>query len=233
MQSATRRFSPPESFVTSASPGGKFIALHRDFNLAIELPGVRVLDLVLHLGLPIEQLFHLVRVGDFAELLGKLLVLGEQRPRRRDRFLDVAKHVFLGIQMRLLLQKPDGKAFGQAWPSPSKFLSMPAMIRSSVLLPEPLRPRTPIFAPGIEREPDIFEDFALADLLGQALHLKYVFLCHELRIQDTALRGQGSRAGRLPCVQSQCHVILSAAKNRVAHSRFFRPALGDSRFLGQ
>ena len=32
--------------------------------------------------------------------------------------------------------------------SPSKSLSVPAMIRSRVLLPAPLRPRTPILAPG-------------------------------------------------------------------------------------
>ena len=32
--------------------------------------------------------------------------------------------------------------------SPSNSASMPAMIRSSELLPEPFRPSTPIFAPG-------------------------------------------------------------------------------------
>ena len=32
--------------------------------------------------------------------------------------------------------------------SPAKSLSIPAMIRSSVLLPAPLAPSTPIFAPG-------------------------------------------------------------------------------------
>jgi hypothetical protein len=32
--------------------------------------------------------------------------------------------------------------------SPSKSLSMPAMMRSNVDLPAPLSPKTPIFAPG-------------------------------------------------------------------------------------
>ena len=32
--------------------------------------------------------------------------------------------------------------------APMKSLSTPAMIRSSVVLPDPLRPMTPIFAPG-------------------------------------------------------------------------------------
>ena len=37
--------------------------LHGDFDLPVELPGVAGVDLVLHAGLAIEQLFHLVRVG--------------------------------------------------------------------------------------------------------------------------------------------------------------------------
>jgi len=37
---------------------------------------------------------------------------------------------------------------GSRLTSPSKFVSSPAMILSSVDLPEPFRPRTPIFAPG-------------------------------------------------------------------------------------
>ena len=32
--------------------------------------------------------------------------------------------------------------------SPMKFWSLPDMIRSSVLFPDPFRPSTPIFAPG-------------------------------------------------------------------------------------
>ena len=39
--------------------------------------------------------------------------------------------------------------------SPSKSLSMPAMILSSVDLPEPLRPSTPILAPG-KNESEMF-----------------------------------------------------------------------------
>ena len=38
--------------------------------------------------------------------------------------------------------------FGIGIASPSKFLSSPAMILSSVDLPEPFRPSTPILAPG-------------------------------------------------------------------------------------
>ena len=40
------------------------------------------------------------------------------------------------------------EAPGASWASPRYSWSSPAMIRSSVDLPEPLRPSTPIFAPG-------------------------------------------------------------------------------------
>ena len=76
--------------------------LHGDFDLAIEFPGVAVVDLVLHFGLAVEQLFHLVGIGHFAELFGKLLELGEQCPRRGDGFFDVAEYVFVRIELAAL-----------------------------------------------------------------------------------------------------------------------------------
>ena len=72
-----------------------------------------MLDLVLHLGLAIEQLFHFVGVGHFAELFGELLVLGEQRPRRGDGFFDVAEDVLVRVELRLLRQQADREAFGE------------------------------------------------------------------------------------------------------------------------
>ena len=41
------------------------------------------------------------------------------------------------------------------------------MIRSSVLLPEPLRAEDADLGAGIEREPDVFEDFLGAVLFGE------------------------------------------------------------------
>src|SRR5215470_10465722 len=46
-QSATRRLSPPESVVTSASAGGQRV--HRDLEVRIEVPEVLRVDLVLEL----------------------------------------------------------------------------------------------------------------------------------------------------------------------------------------
>ena len=55
--------------------------------------------------------------------------------------------------------------------SPSKSVSTPAMIRSSVDLPEPFRPSTPILAPGKERQGDVLEDWPLGrNDLAHAVH---------------------------------------------------------------
>ena len=55
--------------------------------------------------------------------------------------------------------------------SPSISVSMPAMIRSSVDLPEPFRPSTPILAPGKKRQRDVAQDDALRrDDLADAIH---------------------------------------------------------------
>ena len=63
--------------------------------------------------------------------------------------------------------------------SPMNSLSTPAMMRSSVDLPAPLPPMTPILAPGIEREVDALEDLALGrDDLAQVLHREDVLLGH-------------------------------------------------------
>ena len=58
-----------------------------------------------------------------------------------------SRTVFSGSSSGSCLRKPILRS-GMATASPSKFLSSPAMILSSVDLPEPLRPSTPILAPG-------------------------------------------------------------------------------------
>ena len=51
--------------------------------------------------------------------------------------------------MGLLLEQPDAGAGGELR-LPRKSVSTPAMMRSSVDLPEPLSPSTPILAPGMK-----------------------------------------------------------------------------------
>ncbi|WDT78470.1 MAG: hypothetical protein MPW14_14825 [Candidatus Manganitrophus sp.] len=60
--SATRRFSPPESLVTSRLPGRQAQRVGGDFELPVQLPGVHRVDLLLQLPLLLEQRRHL-RVG--------------------------------------------------------------------------------------------------------------------------------------------------------------------------
>ena len=68
--SATRRRSPPEIFVTSASQGGRRKRVGRDFELALELPAAFGVDGVLQLRLLFEQLVHCI----FAEIgIGELV----------------------------------------------------------------------------------------------------------------------------------------------------------------
>ncbi len=52
------------------------------------------------------------------------------------------------------------------------------MIRSSVLLPEPLRPEHADLGAGIEREPDVLEHLLRAVLLGEIDDLIDVLLRH-------------------------------------------------------
>jgi hypothetical protein len=65
----------------------------------------------------------------------------------RPGLLDVAAHVLFRVELRLLRQVADLDT--RLRPGLASIsVSMPAMMRSSVDLPAPLRPRTPILAPG-------------------------------------------------------------------------------------
>src|SRR5215510_3732534 len=97
---ATRRRSPPESLLTSASPGGQRI--HGDLERAVELPAVLGLDLVLQLALVLDRLLHVLRrqVG-IAQAHRDLFETLEQPARFRNRLFDVAQHRLAGIELRL------------------------------------------------------------------------------------------------------------------------------------
>ncbi len=145
--------------------------------MPIEFPGVDSARSCPALGLALEQLFHFVGIGHFAQLFGELLVLGEERPCRGDGFFDIAEDVFVRVEMGLLFQEADGEAFGELG------------LAVEVLVDAGHDPQQRAFAGAVatehadfrarvEREPDIFEDFALTNLLGQAFHLKDVLLGH-------------------------------------------------------
>ena len=68
-----------------------------------------------------------------------------------DAVLDVAAHVLGRVELGLLLRGSPTVAPGASSATPLDGSSRPAMIRSSVDLPAPFGPSTPIFAPGQER----------------------------------------------------------------------------------
>ena len=80
---------------------------------AIELPGVVQLDFVLHLDLLAEQFFHFVGIGDFAQAVVDFVEAAEDGADVIDGLVDVALHVFVGIELRLLREIADGVAVGQ------------------------------------------------------------------------------------------------------------------------
>src|SRR4051812_49431913 len=92
--------------------------------------------------------------------------------------------------MGFLLQDPDCKArcqLGDAF----EVLVYPGHDPQECTLAGAIAAQHADLRAGIEREPNILENFALTDFLGQALHLKNVLLCHD--IEDTGFGAQ--RAG--------------------------------------
>ena len=124
-------------------------------------------DLVLDLGLLVEQLFHFVGLERLAQPGVDLVEAAEDLADRLDGFFDVAENVTVGIELRLLRQIA-GREAGEERASPSNSWSMPAMIRSSVLLPEPLLAQHADLGARIERQMDVLQDFPLTEFFGQA-----------------------------------------------------------------
>ncbi len=137
--------------------------VHRQVDLGIEFPQVLAVDLVLQLG---HFLGGLVRVVG-----GDLVVAVEQRLLGGDALHHVVANAQLGIELRLLLQVADAGAVGD-----------PALA-DEILVdaghdPQQRRLARAVHAQhadlgvGIEREVDVFEDFAVAGVsLGQPLHM--------------------------------------------------------------
>src|SRR5262249_49365877 len=107
--------------------------------LGIEIPQALGLDLVL-------QLCHFVR-GFVRVVRGELVIAIKDRFLRSDALHHVLAHGLLRVELWLLLEVAHTRT-SAAQASPANSVSMPAMMRSSVDLPEPLTPSTPILASG-------------------------------------------------------------------------------------
>ncbi len=113
--------------------------VERLLHLGVEVPQVLPVDHVLQLG-------HLVG-GLVGIVHGKLVVAVEHGLLLRHALHGVAEHVLRLVELRLLRQIADATP-SAAQASPWCSFSTPAMIFSSVDLPEPFTPTTPIFASG-------------------------------------------------------------------------------------
>ncbi len=82
--------------------------VHRDLELAVEVPAVDRVDLVLELGLFGEQLVE-VGIG-LTHRIAHLLEPVEESFGVGDAVDDIAEHVLVGIEARLLGEVPDGEA---------------------------------------------------------------------------------------------------------------------------
>ena len=103
--------------------------VHRVLERGVQVPAVDGVDLLLYPGELVGGLLGVVH--------RQLVEAIEQRPHLGDSVLDVAAHVLGGVELGLLLEQAT-VALGASWASPSNSVSSPAMIRSSVDLPEPL-----------------------------------------------------------------------------------------------
>jgi hypothetical protein len=108
LHSATRRRSPPESFVTSASPGRQAQRVHRHLDLVVEVPQVVRVDVLLHARLLVHELLE-VGVG-LRERGADRVEAVELRALLLERLLDVAAHVLGRVELRLLRQVADARA---------------------------------------------------------------------------------------------------------------------------
>ena len=145
--------------------------VHRQLEPRVEVPAVRRLDPVLDLALLLEDLVHLLGRQLLAELRVDLVVAREQRARSRRRpprrcrarsSRDRAAAPAAGS--RRWCPRPGTPRRGTCW-------SSPAMIRSSVLLPDAVQAEHADLRARQEREPDVLEDDVVGRMdLPEPLH---------------------------------------------------------------
>ena len=84
--------------------------IHRHLQPRVEIPGVEMIQLLLHLALALEQLVHVVVGHLFGELGVDLFELFQQIDGLLDRFFDDFAHGARIVDQRFLLQITDGVA---------------------------------------------------------------------------------------------------------------------------
>ena len=178
--------------------GGQPHGVHRDFELAVEIPGVRGLDLVLDRGLLVQELLHLVRFEGLAEAGVDGIVAIEEGFRGGHGLHHVAQDILRGVELGLLREVADPRARGGPG-GPDEVLLHAGHDPQERALARAVAPQDADLGPGIERQPDILEHLFFAVGLGQVLDREDVLRRHGLRARGTGgSRGDEGRPQGLP-----------------------------------
>ena len=144
--------------------------VHGDVQLAVHVPGVRGVDLVLHLRLLGDDLVHL-RLGQvLAHLHGELFEAGDEGLLARHRLLDVLLHVLLRVEDGLLGEEADAGALG------GEGLAREVLVEAGHDaeqggLARPVVAEHADLGVAVEAQPDALQDLlALGGDLAQVLH---------------------------------------------------------------
>jgi len=144
--------------------------VHRVLEPRIEIPGVRRVDLVLQLALLVEDLVHLLRREILAELRVDLVVARQERLMDATPSIDVAEDVLRRVELRLLMEKPDGN------PRAGKRLAEEARVLTGHDLqqrafPRAVQAKDADFGAEIKGQPDIVEHAGVGRVhLPETLH---------------------------------------------------------------
>ena len=134
--------------------------VHRQFQLRVEIPRVRRVDLVLEPALFVEHFLHLFRREIFAEPGVHFVVARQQRFGGGDALFDVAEHGFRRVEPWFLVQKADRN------PLAGKRFADEARVFAGHDLEEralagAVQAEHADLGAEVERQPDVFEHFGI------------------------------------------------------------------------
>ena len=144
--------------------------VHRDLELAVELPRVHRVDPVLQLRLLLEQRVHRVVVHRLGELRRDRLELGEQRARLGDALVHDVEHGLGLVELRLLRQEADAQPLVRPRDADELLVDAGHDLEQRALARAVVTEHADLRA-GIERQRDpVEQDAVRRDDLAQVLH---------------------------------------------------------------
>jgi hypothetical protein len=159
-------------------PRGNAERVHGDLDGAVEIPAIGGLDGVLHPGLLLEQLLHLIAVHRLAEAGIDLVEARQESPHLAHAFFDIAAHVLGGVQARLLGQIADLDAIGRPRLAEEVLVHARHDAQERALAC-PVRAEDADLGAGIEGKPDTLQDLPLGgNDLFEVLHGEDELMSH-------------------------------------------------------